>query len=209
MAKQVQCPNGHMFDLRKFQVCPFCGAPAMTAMQPPAPQPGMYPPPPPAPQPGMYPPPPPPQPGMYPPPPPPMGQGFGADQRTVSLSSFDETNTQPVVGWLVGVSGPSKGRTYAIRENKNFIGRSANMDIVLADDSSVSREKHAVIVYVPRQRAFIAQPGDSRELYYINDKVVLDNTGLNENDVIEIGRSRFFFLPLCGESFGWDEIRAQ
>ena len=209
MAKQVQCPNGHFYDLRKFQVCPFCGAPAMTAIQPPPPpppQPGMYPPPPP--QPGMY-PPPPPQPGMYPPPPPPMGQGINADQRTVSLSSFVETNTQPVVGWLVGVSGPSKGRTYPIRENKNFIGRSANRDIVLADDNSVSREKHAVIVYVPRQRAFIAQPGDSRELYYINDKVVLDNTGLKENDVLEIGRSRFFFLPLCGESFGWDEIRAQ
>ena len=202
MAKQVQCPNGHMFDLRKFQVCPFCGLPAITAMQPPmAPPPGMYPPPP---QPGMYPPPP----GMFPPPPP-MEQGFGADQKTVSLSSFDETNTQPVVGWLVGISGPSKGKTYAIRENKNFIGRSSNMDIVLADDNAVSREKHAVIVYVPRQRAFIAQPGDSRELYYINDKVVLENTELKENDVLEIGHSKLFFLPLCGESFGWDEIRAQ
>lgn len=200
MAKQVQCPNGHFFDLRKFQVCPFCGSPAVAAMQPPMappPPPGIYPPPPPPPPPGMY------------PPPPPMDQGFGAGQMTVSLSSFNDTNTQPVVGWLIGISGPSKGRTYSIRENKNFIGRSPNMDIVLADDNSVSREKHAVIVYIPRQRAFIAQPGDSRELYYINDKVVLDNTELKENDVLEIGRSKFFFLPLCGENFGWDQVRAQ
>lgn len=201
MAKQVQCANGHLFDLRKFQVCPYCGAPAFNNLQP-------MPPMAPQPQAGMYPPPPPPPPmgGMYPPP---ADPAFAPGTMAAVPGASDEINTQPVVGWLVGVSGPSKGRTYAIRENKNFIGRSQNMDIVLADDSTVSREKHAVIVYVPRQRTFIAQPGDSRELYYINDKVVLDNTELKENDVLEIGKSRFFFLPLCGENFGWDEVRAQ
>ena len=34
MPNTVQCPNGHYFDLSRFQFCPFCGAPAVRQQQP-------------------------------------------------------------------------------------------------------------------------------------------------------------------------------
>ena len=35
----------------------------------------------------------------------------------------------PVVGWLVCIEGPSKGKDYRMIAEKNFIGRSPEMDI--------------------------------------------------------------------------------
>ena len=47
MPNTVRCPNGHFFDLMKFQVCPYCGVPAsapqMPPMQPMQPMPPMQP----------------------------------------------------------------------------------------------------------------------------------------------------------------------
>ena len=77
---------------------------------------------------------------------------------------------------------------------------------VLPDDGMISFGRQAVIVYDPRQRAFYAQPGDSHELCYVNDQVVLGTVPLNSGDVIEIGSSKLSLLPLCGEQFGWDEV---
>ena len=53
------------------------------------------------------------------------------------------TGISPVVGWLVCVEGPDKGRDFRIHSEKNFIGRSPAMDIAVTGDESVSREKHA------------------------------------------------------------------
>lgn len=209
----VRCPNGHFFDLLKFQVCPYCGVPAtgvdpqlqqmqqmkppMPPMQPPVPQMQPMPPMPPMP----------PQAGFYPPAGMPQPVPM-MDERTVSSSAaLGDMNKTPTVGWLVCIKGPSFGKTYPIRENKNFIGRAATMDIMIEGDNSVSREKHGIITYVPKQRIFLAMPGESRELFYVNDKVVLENMELNPNDKIEIGKSLFLFVPLCGEKFSWDDVQ--
>lgn len=211
MPNTVRCPNGHFYDLSKFQACPYCGAltvgggmaprPPMDAtvpLQPPMPPMAPVQPMPPM-QPGFY----PPQGGMMP--------GIPmADEKTVSATgSLADINRQPVVGWLVCIGGPSLGRAYNIRENKNFIGRSPMMDIVIEGDNAVSREKHGIITYVPKQRMFLAQPGESRELFYVNDKVVLDNMELKAHDRIEIGKSLFLFVPLCGSEFSWDDIEKE
>lgn len=210
MPNTVRCPNGHFFDLMKFQVCPYCGVPAsapqMPPMQPMQPMPPMQPmqpmqpmppmPPMPAPQ-GYY------QPVGMPLQPPVVSN----DEKTVSASMMAEMNKKPTVGWLVCIKGASFGKTYPIRENKNFIGRAATMDIMIEGDNSVSREKHGIITYVPKQRIFLAMPGESRELFYVNDKVVLENMELNPNDKIEIGKSLFLFVPLCGEKFSWDDVQ--
>ena len=183
MVNTVRCPNNHFYDASRFSSCPYCGA----------------------------------------------AQGTGDAQQTMSMNNAApasaakettdtfqqftqqangvaaETNKQPTVGWLVCIKGASKGKSYPIRENRNFIGRAPSMDIAIEGDNAVSREKHAIITYVPKQRFFIAQPGESRELFYINDKVVLDNIELAAYDQIEIGRSMFIFVPLCGQEFSWDD----
>ena len=123
-------------------------------------------------------------------------------------TSAPSVNTNLPVGWLVGTSGPAKGKTYVIRENKNFIGSSSDMDIIISDDPTVAADRHAIIIYVPRLRTFYAQPGTSRELYYVNDHVILETVELSPGDVFDIGNSKLSLLPLCGDMFGWDEPEA-
>ena len=47
-------------------------------------------------------------------------------------------------------------------------------------------------------------PGDSNGLVYLNDEAVYVPTGLNIYDVIELGESKFLYIPFCGEHFKWE-----
>ena len=80
------------------------------------------------------------------------------------------------------------------------------MDVCLEGEPSVSRDRHAVIIYEPRGRVFIAQPGDSRELFYLNDKVVLDNEKLKPYDILSIGKVELMVIPFCTEKFAWEDL---
>ncbi|MBS6194169.1 MAG: FHA domain-containing protein [Clostridiales bacterium] len=128
------------------------------------------------------------------------------DNRTVSYYSRT-MGTEPVVGWLVAVEGNYFGESFKLKSGRNFVGRSPEMDIQLSMDNSVSRRKHAVIIYEPRAKKFIAQPGDSRELFYLNDEVVLNNVVMNAYDILLIGETKLLFIPLCGEKFSWEDIK--
>ena len=111
---------------------------------------------------------------------------------------------EPVVGWLVCIDGEMKGKAFELKNGKNFIGRSREMDIVLEGDPNVSRERHAIVTYEPKGRVFIAQPGESRELFYMNDQVVLMNVEMHERDILSIGKTTLMFIPLCGADFTWE-----
>ena len=113
--------------------------------------------------------------------------------------------TRPVVGWLVCIEGSDYGKSFNLYGGKNFIGRAAEMDVCLANDVTVSRFKHATVIYEPKQRVFFAQPGESHELFYVNGSVVLVNTELKDRDVIAIGRSTFVFVPFCDQRYGWEK----
>ncbi len=131
------------------------------------------------------------------------------DNRTVSYYSQKITQPvmkEPVVGWLVCTKGKYFGQSFTLKSGRNFIGRSANMDVCLDGENSVSRDRHAVIIYEPRERMFIAQPGDSRELFYINDDVVLDNVVLKPYDVISLGKVDMMIIPCCTKEFAWEDL---
>lgn len=115
-------------------------------------------------------------------------------------------STEPVVGWLVCTSGQYFGRSFPLKAGRNFVGRGPQMDVCLSGENSVSRDRHAVIIYEPRGRMFIAQPGDSRELFYLNDKVVLDNERLSPYDEISIGKVNMMLIPFCTEKFAWEDL---
>ena len=219
MPNTVQCPNGHYFDLSRFQFCPFCGAPAVRQQQPEQTaynQPPMPPQPeqvtynqPPMPQPEQtaYNQPPMPQPEQMAynqPPMPPMPPMPPAPPVPPVVGG--EKNTAPTVGWLVGLEGPCAGKSYSLREQRNFIGRSPAMDIVLSEDDQTAEDRHAIITYVPKCRKFYAQPGFSRQLYEVNGEAVIDTTVLSADDRLTIGASVFRFVPLCGEAFGWNTV---
>ena len=126
------------------------------------------------------------------------GNDAGAAESPVQFS--------PVVGWLVCIEGSNIGKSFELKAGKNFIGRGHAMNIVLDGDRAVSRERHAIIVYDPMNRVFYAQPGDSHELFYVNDNVVLSSMKLFDRDRILIGKTKLVFIPFCNPTFGWDDV---
>ena len=125
------------------------------------------------------------------------------DMKTVSFYG-EMLGTEPVVGWLVCIEGKKKGKSFELKAGKNFVGRSSSMDVILEGDSSVSRERHAILIYEPKSRKFIAQPGESRELFYLNDSVVLENVEMKLGDVMQVGKTILKFVPFCNADFGWE-----
>ena len=114
------------------------------------------------------------------------------------------TGRNPVVGWLVCVEGSHQGEDFRLRSGRNFIGRSREMDVAITGDSSVSRDRHAVIIYEPKNHLYMVQPGESKELCYLNGEIVLTPRQLNINDVVSVGNTELMFFPCCGAEFNWN-----
>lgn len=134
--------------------------------------------------------------------------GEDDDPKTVGVYT-KAMGIEPVVGWLVCIEGSYFGKSFQLKASKNFIGRGQKMDVVLADDSSVSRDKHAIVLYVPKQREFIAQAGESRELFYLNDEVVLNAAKMKQYDVLSIGNTKLMLFQCCGPDFSWDDYKKE
>ncbi|HBF39863.1 MAG TPA: hypothetical protein DDW50_21455 [Firmicutes bacterium] len=116
----------------------------------------------------------------------------------------DKAGSDQVVGWLVCIEGPQRGMDYRIRPEKNFIGRSEEMHIHINGDNSISRRNHAVISYNPMERNFFLIPGGGVGLVYQNNEAIYSPVELAAYDVIQMGHSKFVFVPLCGMHFDWD-----
>ncbi|GFN32135.1 FHA domain-containing protein [Paenibacillus xylaniclasticus] len=130
-----------------------------------------------------------------------------ADEKTLPYLE-DADGIDPVTGWIVCIEGPQIGQDYRINAEKNFIGRAEDMHIQIIGDNTISRRNHAVIVYDPKKRSFYLLPGDASGLAYHNNEAVYSPVELTAYDVIQLGRSKFIFIPLCGVHFEWDNNRA-
>lgn len=137
-----------------------------------------------------------------------MPQGNLDDSKTISIyqsSKMEDPQASPVVGWLVCTKGKMYGQDFRLKSGRNFIGRGADMDVCLAGENTVSRDRHATIIQEPRKNMFIAQPGESRELFYVNGEVVLSPVQLKKNDILQIGDVCLMLIPCCDEAFRWDK----
>lgn len=132
-----------------------------------------------------------------------LNQEIEKESKTVGYW-IKELSVDPVVGWLVCIEGADKGKDYRIINERNFIGRSSDMEICITGDSSISRKNHCSIVYNPKQRIFVITPGDSNGLVYVQMKALYESKEINNFDLIEIGNSKFIFIKLCGENFDWN-----
>lgn len=144
------------------------------------------------------------------------GANAAADGRAAVAAPPDEGKTRaiapgkqaegidPVVGWLVCIDGADRGRDFRIRSQKNFVGRSQNMDIAIPGDDTISRQNHAVISYNPKNRQFKVHSGEARGLVYLNGEEVDNPSSLKAGDRIELGRTKLMFVPLCTDEFNWE-----
>ncbi len=174
--KMERCKNGHLFNLKKYNLCPYCDEEILADD---------------------------------------MVNQSNPDKAAVDNQADgvktvaywdDKTNLSPVVGWLVCVKGSERGKDYQIRSEKNFIGRSEEMHIHIAGDNSISRRNHAVISYNPKERNFMLIPGaETTGIIYVNQDAIYSPTEITAYDVIEMGKSEFIFISLCGQHFEWGE----
>src|SRR5688500_9538447 len=124
-----RCDNGHYYDPVRHTTCPSCGAHniefgATRARPAEAPAPS--------------------------PPDPRARRPAAADTgKTVSLVQ-KQSGIDPVVGWLVCVQGPDRGRDFRLRPERNFLGRSDRMDVCIPGDATISRENHAIVSFNPK-----------------------------------------------------------
>ena len=112
---------------------------------------------------------------------------------------------EPVCGWLVCIEGTRVGKDYKIKAGKNFIGRADDMDIQIIGDSGVANRNHAIVVYDPKKKNNVLLPGDSSGIAYLNGEPAYMPVELAAYDVIELGKSKFLFVPFCGEHFEWED----
>lgn len=128
------------------------------------------------------------------------------EERRQERAEEDRGMDDPVVGWLVVVEGPGKGRAVPLGYGSNSIGRGATDRIKLDfGDDQISRSGHAVVTYDPRGRQFYVQHGGGTNLTYLGDQPVLAPTGLPALSHISIGQTVLRFVPLCGAEFDWQD----
>lgn len=112
---------------------------------------------------------------------------------------------EPVTGWIVCIEGAEKGKDYRVAAKINSIGRGENMDICIKGDTTISRENHARLAYDGKHNNFHLIPAESVNSIYVNDEPVYVPTKLKRGDIIELGESKFIFIPFCDEGFQWQD----
>ena len=126
-----------------------------------------------------------------------LGASIGLMESTIDRS--------PVVGWIVCVEGPEKGRDYRIRAGKNMVGRSWKMDICIAKDQKLMPTNHAVILFDAADCSFRLEHGDAEADCFKNGEQVTETVLLEENDRICFGESEFVFVPYCKPGRLWEQ----
>ena len=107
--------------------------------------------------------------------------------------------------WLICIEGINKGRSYQIHSGKNFLGSGDDMDIQILGDEKVDRYRHAVFAYDDKTMKTTLLPGESVGLVYLENSAVYGPKILDAQANIEVGDSRFIFVPFCSDNFNWGE----
>lgn len=126
------------------------------------------------------------------------------DDKTLAFGFFGITGNAPVAGWLVCMNGEARGNDYRLHAGRNFIGRSTRMDVVLAEDRTIAREKHGSVTYDPKGNSFYVT-GEGGNLMYLNGKLLDTSQKLQESDIVTVGETTLMFIPFCKEERTWEE----
>lgn len=112
-------------------------------------------------------------------------------------------------GWLTCIDGNMLGESFSLREGENYIGRSANMDVALLQETTVSRDNHCIIEFDCTQNSFHLTITNQEKTVLLNKKEIHTSTQLKHHDVITLGDCSLLFIPLCDNHFQWSDIIAK
>jgi len=127
---------------------------------------------------------------------------------TNNTAQNEQDSSQPILlsGWLAVISEAGKGASYTLTFGMNTIGRSEENHVSIQNgDSSISREKHALIIYDYENNLYFIKHVDGQFLSYVNGEVLLDTKQLKANDRIKVGSTELIFIPLCSDKFKWED----
>ncbi|WP_444455391.1 FHA domain-containing protein [Rhodobacter capsulatus] len=112
----------------------------------------------------------------------------------------------PVVGWLVVLNGPGKGRSLTLGHGLNLIGRSPTQRVALDfGDTLISNEDHAKIIYEDGEY-YIAH-GTGKNVTKLDGKMIPNMVPLNDRAIIQLSKNTTcVFVALCGPDFDWSKV---
>ena len=131
-------------------------------------------------------------------------QSTSTENGDIDVSAEPKERFEPVVGWLVCLEGPERGRDYRLLAGRNYIGRSIDMEISIPDDKHISRDRHCSVIYDPRSYGFFVIPGDSA-LTTVNGETVTMPKQLKDGDIVACGESKLCFIAFCKEGRDWEQ----
>lgn len=135
-----------------------------------------------------------------------MIKGYGGSPQ--QTAEKDTGGFDPVVGWLVVVEGPGRGKAVNIHAGMNSVGRNANQRISINfGDAAISGEAAAFITFEPKRHTFHINHGGKANIVYLNDEAVLTPMPLAAGNVVTIGETKLRFVPLCGPDFNWEDMK--
>lgn len=121
------------------------------------------------------------------------------------MNAAGET-VRPATGWLVCISGATKGTDYRIYQGYTYIGRDPAQNQIAIPDDHVSSVPSARILYEEASRKFfINETNGARNPVYLNEKLFDGRVELQPYDIIRLGNTSLLFVPLCTEKFAWEE----
>ena len=134
--------------------------------------------------------------------------GSSSPAATPNAAPVQENPDEPILlsGWLAVISDKGKGKSYTLTFGLNTIGRGEGNHVSIQNgDTSISREKHAVIIYDYENNIFFIKHGEGQYLSYLNGEVLLETKQLKANDIIKVGSTKLIFIPLCSDQFTWKD----
>lgn len=140
-----------------------------------------------------------------------IGGGTGRRQTeddTASAYNQAEYQHQPVVGWLVCIEGPDKGKDFCLHGAKSTVGRRKDSSVILSDPKISRKGFPALIVYDDRKsHQFYLASGDaaSENNVELGGNMLLGQSVINPYDEIRIEDTVLVFVPFCGDEFYWKE----
>ncbi len=137
-----------------------------------------------------------------------MIKGFGGGTMRQAGVEMDAGSFDPVVGWLVVVDGPGRGKAVNIYAGMNSLGRAHGQRIsVDFGDASISSEGAAFVTFEPKRGTFHINHGGKANIVYLNDEAVLAPMPLVHGSTIGIGETKLRFVQLCGPDFTWEDAK--
>ncbi len=126
------------------------------------------------------------------------------NEEDIKTLVYIEENIDPVVAWLVCIEGIERGKDYKLKNGRNFVGSSPDMDVCILGDEKIEKENHFSISYNSKQRNFVISPGSSGNIVYVDKKALYETKTIENFSLIEIYDTKLVLVQFCGDNFSWE-----